>query len=1445
MASLAALFALHKVPALAAPVSPERAVDGVSAWVARGPASSRLPTGEVRTFSLGGMDYFHLVGLTDGGWVAMPADDAYDPVFAFAKSGELPDADDGNPCWMVFARECGMKGDGSTAVARKFRFDVEATVVTPAAVRTKGLLTAASASSAPVVADLSWGSLDGDTAGAGAWREKRSTRPMLKSNFDSNDGDLIDVRVPSFLECRWDQCEVWGEPCYNYYTPMVRSPEGEVWHAPSGCSATALAQLMWYYKFPAQAPNPTKEYQIGVYDPITDEYTFTKEKMLAGPFDWDEMVADPGALGDPDTPGVLTEANREAIGKLMYACGLAYSMSYAYDGSSNNRPTAEEWFVEKRGIIETELGYGGSDLYANPASFTEYTRTILANFDARQPCLCGVAGHATVGDGYGFSEGALFVHLNMGWGGFSDMFYRQTIGKHQWASVSGIECNVSTNGVVRYVTGRVTDKSGEALPGASVRAEVTRNGATTVQNLVTDEKGIYAVRVEGESREVIGSTVVLSASMDGLAPTVSSRTAYTTSEPDGNSWGNDFVLAGDSDVCLWTGDADDCRFSSSGNWRNGVLPTDVDKPIILFEGFGEIVVTNDLDEVSPGAIMFGRCSGVVTICGNEIVMPEGGFIANYDGGISDAQAPVFDVHVEFPDDVKVDGLVNFRGGVKGVTVLNVERILGAYTLTTSDEWLSNSAPIASGSSLSVGRFCSDGPFLEVESDSELVVGVARGYRWQLLYRIDGTFAVTNELEVTLPDEDEVHVSRYPGDGTFKFEKVTLADSGVAQWFIWACIQDVSTNSFWIGEGGLNFADGTTNDTAYCCGAYDGDVVYLRPWHSDYAIATKTGTASTADLVVWKETHFGTDDESDVPRTVTCNGLMTGDSWVSAFVEGSGTFVVNNPGNTYSGSWTVTNSATLAVGPGASLGTGSVTLCPGTTLDLHSSSGTLTALGNVIYLPSGENETVALKLDGGVFGVGTYPIYSKDGLAAEDVAAAAAHLSPVVQAGTERTFVAEGDTLYLVVVAFSRELSGGEYLSVPDGGMAFDCLTLSGASMENPVFVLVDDGEMLQPGTRLVLTASSFPDQSPSEYLSLANEIPDSCYATFWQYGDSIYVSIMPRNWVDEKTDTASLTGQWTSDVVYDEYGLAKLSGSTVFEPYSASTGNVVTIETTLQLIACANSTPDDSTQAAVRLYTNGCLQVWSQLRDVNDAQVGWVDVEADGLVPVSGEEYTVRFTFNYAANAYSVDIAAEGCEFASVSEKGDSTMKTFLLASSANCVSSVEINGEANFRSLLGVCKLVALGFAEDDVLVLKNNVEVVLSAAKAAWLNKCAGGDKSVVESAAAGLTEQEFSDAYLLNVDVAGDRSYSLKVTSVDVSDETVTVGVELTRSDKVGQAINGVLKLYGTETLSAFKDGADAPISTAVISDETFSNGDTATGEFEIDDAAKAKFLKAKIE
>lgn len=345
--------------AWAAPVSPERAVDGVSAWVARGPASTRLPTGDVRTFSRDGIDYFHLVALTGGGWVAMPADDAYNPVFAFDQSSELPDTDDGNPSWLSFALECGMPDVGIAADARDFKFDVKATILkTDAQLKKSALILASTAASetetqspAPA-ADLSWGSLDGDTAGAKAWRAKRS-RPLLAKAVGNNDnGNLIDVRVASFLPTRWNQADVKGEVCYNYYTPPVKKESGKVENAVCGCVATAMAQTMWHYKFPTEPVDSNKVYSITTRN-YGEEKVGATATMKGGAFDWDNMTADPQNASD------LTEVNREAIGKLTYNCGLAVNMNYGWDGSNNGRG------IEGH-VYESEFGYGGSEyVYCN------------------------------------------------------------------------------------------------------------------------------------------------------------------------------------------------------------------------------------------------------------------------------------------------------------------------------------------------------------------------------------------------------------------------------------------------------------------------------------------------------------------------------------------------------------------------------------------------------------------------------------------------------------------------------------------------------------------------------------------------------------------------------------------------------------------------------------------------------------------------------------------------------------------------------------------------------------------------------------------------------------------------------------------------------------------------------------------------------------------------
>jgi len=340
-------------------------------------------------------------------------------------------------------------------------------------------------------------------------------------------------------------------------------------------------------------------------------------------------------------------------------------------------------------------------------------------------------------------------------------------------------------------------------------------------------------------------------------------------------------------------------------------------------------------------------------------------------------------------------------------------------------------------------------------------------------------------------------------------------------------------------------------------------------------------------------------------------------------------------------------------------------------------------------------------------------------------------------------------------------------------------------------------------------------------------------------------------WLDETMEMRFSTGTWSEDVAYGEDGRAYLDGNggeIAFLPYSASTGNVVTVEAKVQFCEYSkDDVPGATAQAAIRLGTNGCFQVWTN---------GWIDAEAEGFTPVSGEEYTLRFTFDYTAGTYGVEVLDGGNYLPMVGRVipnapngglGTSRPTSFPLASASNAVSRVVFKGETQFTSLVGDSRYEIIGFAADDALVLSNNVQIVLDAAKAAWLNSCAGGRDTLVASAA-GLSAKEFNDAYLLNLDITdGERSYAFAITDVDVGAETVTVSVTLTRNGALMDAtsaslpINGVLKFYGAATLEEFKTAA-APLSSQTLVDDDFSDGDTATATFPKGDNV---FFKVKIE
>ena len=299
----------------------------------------------------------------------------------------------------------------------------------------------------------------------------------------------------------------------------------------------------------------------------------------------------------------------------------------------------------------------------------------------------------------------------------------------------------------------------------------------------------------------------------------------------------------------------------------------------------------------------------------------------------------------------------------------------------------------------------------------------------------------------------------------------------------------------------------------------------------------------------------------------------------------------------------------------------------------------------------------------------------------------------------------------------------------------------------------------------------------------------------------------------------------------------------------------MTVETKAQFCEYTrDDAPDMTAQAAVRLGTNGCFQVWtggkSGVGSGGVGELGWVDVEAEGVVPVSGAEYTLRTTFDYTANIYSVEVKTGLTEFTRLGEKinpvnpVNPVRTSFPIAAVTNCISSVAFVGDTLFTSMIGDCRYEIIDFVADEALVLSNNVQIVLSAAKAAWLNSCAGG-KTTVAGVVAGLSDKEFSDAYLLNLDITdGSRSYAFEITSVDVGDTSVSVAVTLTRCGSIAQPINGGLKFYGAATLAAFKDGA-TELGAAELTNETFAGGETATATIPLSGETPPAFFSAKIE
>ena len=333
-------------------------------------------------------------------------------------------------------------------------------------------------------------------------------------------------------------------------------------------------------------------------------------------------------------------------------------------------------------------------------------------------------------------------------------------------------------------------------------------------------------------------------------------------------------------------------------------------------------------------------------------------------------------------------------------------------------------------------------------------------------------------------------------------------------------------------------------------------------------------------------------------------------------------------------------------------------------------------------------------------------------------------------------------------------------------------------------------------------------------------------------------------WVNEAAETSGRTGTWSSPVAYDAgTKRATLDGEYGFTPTTPSGGRVVTVETTVKFDGPvgdseARDIPGNA-QTAMRIGENGSFQLLSG----GSSGLAWVDVSAAGLTPSPDTEYSVLFAFNYKAGNCTVSVKDAGGSYRQLLANDGS--ETFGLATNAARVAKVVLRGSGVFKSLVG--DYSADGFCAGDVT--GSDASLVLKAAHAEWLNGL--GDYATVSGSVARLSAADLGKAYLCNLDVTkSGAAAAFKITGIEVGNDSVSVEVTLVRTaavqkDGADAPINGILKFYGAATVEAFTNPALEPLGNAVLSDDDFSEGETATADIPLEPDAGAKFFKARIE
>jgi hypothetical protein len=207
--------------------------------------------------------------------------------------------------------------------------------------------------------------------------------------------------IAPFMKSQWDQ----NKP-YNSQCPILELNKDQ---SPTGCTITAMAQVMYYHRWPKGQTKSIPSYTFKFTNSDKKEESFTMPALEPTTFNWDKMY-----------PSYKNSEDGTEVARLMQYLGTAAGTRY---GLTETGVTGYESLIAM--IKYFDYDQNGRAIWRNQCSYDEWIDMLYAELKAKRPVMYSGSGaggsHSFVLDGYDEED---FFHVNWGWGGLSDGYFK-------------------------------------------------------------------------------------------------------------------------------------------------------------------------------------------------------------------------------------------------------------------------------------------------------------------------------------------------------------------------------------------------------------------------------------------------------------------------------------------------------------------------------------------------------------------------------------------------------------------------------------------------------------------------------------------------------------------------------------------------------------------------------------------------------------------------------------------------------------------------------------------------------------------------------------------------------------------------------------------------------------------------------------------------------------